>query len=446
MSRSHTMNFSIPNDLKQYLADLDKFIGEKITPLQHKDDNNRFFDHRREHARTDWDNGGLPRKEWEELLAESRRLADEAGFYRLSLPKQYGGQNSADGRGSNLWMAVIREHLAAKGLGLFNDLQTEHSMVGNFPDVIMLMNFGNEQQKREFIPLRLEGKFRMTFGLTEPGHGSDATHMATEGRPETRNGVKGWLLNGYKRWQTGMHHATHCSVFARTSGKDGEIEGISCFVVPVDTPGLKAESYEWTLNMPTDHATVSIKDVWVPESAVLGPIHNGLSVAQAFVHENRIRQAASSLGAAVYCVQQSVEYANERAPFGTPLSHNQGIQFPLVELATQCEMLRQLIRKTALEMDSMPHNEIEKKIGDKVSMCNYYTNRLCTQAADRAIQVHGGNGYSRHYPFEHIWRHHRRYRITEGSEEIQMRKVAAYLFGFGGRKSLVDATKAESKL
>lgn len=201
-----------------------------------------------------------------------------------------------------------------------------------------------------------------------------------------------------------------------------------------------------TLNMPTDHATVSIKDVWVPNSAVLGPIHNGLGVAQAFVHENRIRQAASSLGAAVYCVKQSVEYANKRAPFGTPLSHNQGIQFPLVELATQCEMLRQLIRKTAVEMDSMPHVEVEKRIGDKVSMCNYYANRLCTEAADRAIQVHGGNGYSRHYPFEHIWRHHRRYRITEGSEEIQMRKVAAYLFGFGGRKSLVDATIKESKL
>jgi alkylation response protein AidB-like acyl-CoA dehydrogenase len=245
------MNFSVPDDLKKYLADLDKFIDEKITPLQHKDDNNRFFDHRREHARTDWDNGGLPRKDWEDLLTESRKLADEAGFYRLSLPVQYGGQNSPDGRGSNLWMAVIREHLAAKGLGLFNDLQTEHSMVGNFPDVIMLMGFGSEQQKKEFIPLRLESKFRMTFGLTEPGHGSDATHMATKGRPETRNGVKGWLLNGYKRWQTGMHHATHCSIFARTSGKDGEIKGISCFIVPINTPGLKAESYEWSVkNLP----------------------------------------------------------------------------------------------------------------------------------------------------------------------------------------------------
>lgn len=245
MLLSYMMNFSIPDDLRQYLADIDRFIEEKIIPLQNKDDNNRFFDHRREHARTDWDNGGLPRKEWEELLAESRRLADEAGFYRFSLPKQYGGESKADGRGSNLWMAVIREHLAAKGLGLFNDLQTEHSVVGNFPDIVMLMNFGNEQQKEEFIPLRLQGKFRMTFGLTEPGHGSDATHMATKGRPETRNGVRGWVLNGYKKWQTGMHHATHCSIFARTSGRDGEVKGISCFIVPADTPGLKAESYEW---------------------------------------------------------------------------------------------------------------------------------------------------------------------------------------------------------
>lgn len=242
---SQPMNFSIPDDLKKYLADLDAFIETTILPLQHKDDNNRFFDHRREHSRTDWDAGGLPRKEWEDLLSESRRLADEAGFYRLSLPKKYGGQNSEDGRGSNLWMAVIREHLAAKGLGLFNDLQNEHSMVGNFPDVIMLMNFGSEKQKAELIPARLRGEFRMTFGLTEPGHGSDATHMATKGVPERRNGVDGWLLNGHKKWQTGMHHATHCSIFARTSGKDGEVRGISCFIVPRDTPGLKAESYEW---------------------------------------------------------------------------------------------------------------------------------------------------------------------------------------------------------
>lgn len=184
--------------------------------------------------------------------------------------------------------------------------------------------------------------------------------------------------------------------------------------------------------MPTDHATVSFNSVWVPHTALLGPLDHGLAVAQHFVHENRIRQAASSLGAAIYCINASIAYANTRAPFGKPLSSNQAIQFPLVELATQATMLRLLIHKTASEMDTMPHVEVERKLGDKVSMCNYWANRLCTEAADRAIQVHGGWGYSRHLPFEHIWRHHRRYRITEGSEEIQMRKIAAYLFGFAG--------------
>lgn len=239
------MNFDLQPELVQYLKELDAFIEYRINPLQAKDDNERFFDHRREHSRTDWDNGGLPREEWEDLLGESRKLADEAGFYRFSLPKEYGGQNDSSARGSNLWMAVIREHLASKGLGLFNDLQNEHSVVGNFPDVVMLQHFGSAEQKRELIWGRLEGKVRVTFGLTEPGHGSDATHMATKAVPEARNEVEGWRINGWKKWQTGMHKATHCFIFARTSGEDGDVKGITCFIVPKDTPGVQTESYEW---------------------------------------------------------------------------------------------------------------------------------------------------------------------------------------------------------
>ena len=105
---------------------------------------------------------------------------------------------------------------------------------------------------------------------------------------------------------------------------------------------------------------------------------------------------------------------------------NQGIQFPLVELQTRCEMLRALIHKTAWLMD----RDGAFSCSDKVSMCNYQANRLCCEAADQAMQVHGGMGYSRYKPFEHIYRHHRRYRITEGADEIQMRRVAGYMFGF----------------
>jgi alkylation response protein AidB-like acyl-CoA dehydrogenase len=428
------MDFTLPAELTAYLAELDAFIAKEIRPLEQADDNIRFFDHRREWARTDFDNGGLPRHDWEELLREAQKRADAAGHWRFSAPKKYGGQD-----GSNLWMAVIREHFAAQGLGLHNDLQNEHSIVGNFPFVAMFEEFGTEEQKQEFILGGFERKRITAFGLTEPNHGSDATHMETRAVRETRDGVPGWRIDGEKMWITGMHVATHCALFARTSGQDGDARGITCLLVPTDTPGLKIEEYLWTFNMPTDHPRLSFTNVWVPESAMLGEEGRGLSLAQSFVHQNRIRQAASSLGAAVFCIEESVKYARERRPFGKALAENQAIQFPLVELATQAEMLRLLIRKTAWDMDNMPHKAIERELSDKVSMCNYWANRLCCEAADRAMQVHGGIGYSRHTPFEHIYRHHRRYRITEGSEEIQMRKVAAYLFGFlGPRRALFE--------
>jgi alkylation response protein AidB-like acyl-CoA dehydrogenase len=426
------MDFEIPSDVQAYLAVLDDFIRDEIRPLEQKDDNIRFFDHRREYARTDFENGGLPRKDWEDLMRQARRVADKAGHLRFSAPKKYGGQD-----GSNLAMAIIRDHFAAMGLGLHNDLQSEHSIVGNFPFVAMFENFGTEAQQKEFIIGGFEGTRKVTFGLTEPDHGSDATHMETTAVPETRDGVDGWLINGQKMWTTGMHVATHCATFCRTSGEAGSARGISCLLVPTGTSGLKIEEYMWTFNMPTDHPRISFTDVWVPDSAVLGDVQFGLSVAQSFVHQNRIRQAAGSLGAAHFCVEESIRYARKRKPFGQELSRNQAIQFPLVELATQIEMLRLLIRKTAWEMDNMPHADIEHKLSDKISMCNYWANRLVGQAADQAMQVHGAMGYSRHTPFEHIYRHHRRYRITEGSEEIQMRKVAAYLFGYlGPRKEL----------
>ena len=423
------MDFAIPADLQAYLDELDAFIAAEIKPLEAQDDNIRFFDHRREYARTDFEGGGLPRHEWEELLKEATRRSDHAGHWRFSAPKRYGGKD-----GSNLWMAVIREHFARQGLGLHNDLQNEHSIVGNFPFVAMFDQWGTEAQKQEFITGGFERTRRVAFGLTEPDHGSDATHMETVAVRETRDGVDGWQIDGEKMWITGMHVATHCAMFARTSGKAGDASGITCFLVPNPTKGLKIEEWMWTFNMPTDHPRLSVTNVWVPDDAVLGVEGRGLALAQSFVHQNRIRQAASSCGAALYCIDESVKYARERKPFGEELARNQAIQFPLVELATQAEMLRLLIFKTAWEMDNMPHEQIERTISDKVSMCNYWANRLVCEAADRAMQVHGGIGYSRHKPFEHIYRHHRRYRITEGSEEIQMRKVGAYLFGYLGPK------------
>src|SRR3712207_880814 len=110
------MDFELPAELEAYIAELDRFIEAEIRPLEQADDNIRFFDHRREWARTDFEAGGLPRAEWEALLREATVRADKAGHWRFSAPARWGGRD-----GSNLWMAVIREHFAAKGLGLHND-------------------------------------------------------------------------------------------------------------------------------------------------------------------------------------------------------------------------------------------------------------------------------------------------------------------------------------
>jgi alkylation response protein AidB-like acyl-CoA dehydrogenase len=408
-------NADVPDEIRALLEEVDAFIASEIEPLELEEDNMRFFDHRREHARTDFERGGIPSTEWEALLEQMMDLADRAGLWRFGLPEELGGRG-----GSNYAMAVVREHLNRRGIGLHNDPQSEISMIGNFPTAILVHEFGSPEQKAALLEPSLRREAGLAFGLTEPNHGSDATYLETAARREGGE----WVIDGKKRFNSGMHRASHDLVFARTSGAPGEPRGVTAFVVPRDAPGLEIEFYWWTFNMPTDHAEVALKGVRVGEDAILGELDLGLALAQRFVHENRIRQAASSLGAAVFCIDEAVKWARERVVWGKPLWRNQGIQFPLAELWTECELVRGLVRRTAQELDRHHHMEVTHL----VAMANYRANRLACEAADRAMQTCGGMGYTRHMPFEHIYRHHRRYRITEGSEEVQLRKVAQELF------------------
>lgn len=414
-------------NLEAYLYELDSFIESDLRPLEIADDNQRFFDHRREDARTDWDNDGRPSVEWEALLAEARERARKAGHLAFALPSEYGGSD-----GTNYEMAVIREHLAAKGIGLHCDLQNEHSIVGNYPTTLLVRDFGDAAQKATLIPGSIDGSVMIAFGLTEPEHGSDATWMSSRAVPEIRDGVDGYRISGEKMWTTGAHVASHILVFARTSGKDGAALGITAFLMPVAAPGYSIDEWLWTFNMPTDHPRVTLQNVWLPASSILGELDQGLVLAQHFVHENRIRQAASSLGTARYCIEQTVDWVKARHTFGKPLATNQAIQFRLAELHTDYELVKSLTFQVAEQIDSMSKVDVAKRLSDKVAMCNYRANKLACRAADEAIQLHGAMGYSRYKQFEHHYRHHRRYRITEGSDEMQLRKIAGVLLGYIG--------------
>ena len=248
------MDFNIPAEITTYLAELDHFIEREIKPLERENDNIRFFDHRREWARTDFERGGLPRHEWEALLGEMRRRADRAGHYRFALPKEYGGKD-----GSNLAMAIIREHLAAKGLGLHNDLQNESSIVGNLPTVLMFRDFGTKEQKEAFIPGILDGSISVAFGLTEPNHGSDATWM------ETRGDARGRRMAHQRRKRSGTPDCTSRRMISCSRAPAGATAAPRASPASSFRPrarGSRSKSILWTFNMPTDHPRVSLNDVY----------------------------------------------------------------------------------------------------------------------------------------------------------------------------------------
>ena len=381
------MDFNLPEHLPGLLADMDTFIEREIAPLQAE--NMQYFDQRREHARTDWDNDGIPTREWEDLLSEMRRRADKAGWLRYGLPASLGGRD-----GTNLDMAVIREHLAHQGLGLHNDLQNESSIVGNFPQVIMMERFGTDEQRALWSEALITGQRSMAFGLTEPLHGSDATWLETHAKPDGDD----WVINGSKRFNTGVHRATHDLIFARTSGESGQARGITAFLVPTDAPGFSVPYYWWTFNMPTDHGEVELTDVRVPADAVLGELDRGLEVAQTFLHENRIRQAASSLGAAQYCIDRAAEYAGTRTVFGKPLSTNQAVQWPLAELQTEACFLAREAKLGGLWPD----------LGDLTSRRTERAgHRLHLTAREESLLVfmmrHPGEVLTRQRLYEEVW-------------------------------------------
>jgi len=415
--RRPTLDFDIPEDTRRLLADIDAFVERELVPLEKA--HPQFFDHRREFARTDWEQDGIPSAAYEAVVREARDRCDRAGFLRLGLPKSVGG-----GEASNLTVVIVREHLSARGIGLQGNLHDEQSVVPSIPMVHLMEKFGTPEQKARYLEGLVTGDDFMAFGLTEPDHGSDATWLEATA---VRDGAH-WVINGRKRFNSGVHKASADLVFARTSGEPGDAQGITAFLVPMDTPGLNVDYYHWCFNMPSDHAEVSVNGVRVPHTAIVGEEGRGLDVAQNFVHQNRIRQAAQSVGVARYCVAECARYARERKTFGRPIAQHQAIQFPIAEMHAEVEMVRNYVFKVANELDRKP----AESVSDQVAIANFRANRLACNAADLAIQVHGGIGYTRGKPFEHIYRHFRRYRITEGSDEVQIRKIAAYLFGYAG--------------
>jgi 3-oxocholest-4-en-26-oyl-CoA dehydrogenase alpha subunit len=406
------MDFEIPADITALLGRIDDFIEREIKPLERQDDNIRFFDHRREFARTDIDNGGVPRKEWYELLREMQRRADAAGLLRWALPKELGGSD-----GSNLGMAIVREHLAAKGLGLHNDLQNESSIVGNFPSVLMVKNAGTPEQQT-WCEKMLKGEMRIAFGLTEPDHGSDATWLETTG---VRDGDE-WVINGAKIWNSGAQRCTHEWLCVRTDPDTPRHRGISVIMVPIDRPGIEIRPlYAWSGYRTNE---TFFRDVRVPVGNLIGEVNKGWTYITGALDLER--GALTNAGDLRRALDDLVMLAGRPRRDGSVPANDPVFRRRLVQAEADVEVAKLMGYEAASFLDSGRIPSVE------VSVEKIFTSELRQRISDLAIDLLGPDGLLAHRSagaplggfFERLYRVSPLMRFGGGTNEV-LRDVIA---------------------
>ncbi|WP_254527794.1 acyl-CoA dehydrogenase family protein [Natrinema gelatinilyticum] len=397
------MDFSEPSEAVQIKKALDEFIDQEVAPLENEYD--QFLGADYEKNIVDDDHRQVP--EYRTIVEQIRKKSVEAGFYGMTMPEEVGG-----GDVDILTRAIVGEHMSNRPPGF-------HSAIfggAGGPTPILLAC--DERQREEYLQPLMDGEITTCFALTEPGHGSDAHHMDTRAEKDSDE----WVINGQKVYITNGPYADFAMVFARTSGEDGDLDGITCFLVEDDTTGFEVGTIHRAMGMtPGTHAELHFDDCRVGEEQVLGEVDHGFQSAMDWIGGGRINIAAGAVGTAQFLLDMSVEYARSRETFGKPIGHRQGISFQLAELATDIEQVRQLYRYAAWKMDNGERARKEE------SMAKLRGAQLANDAADIAMQVHGGAGFMKDLPIERNYRSARVFRIFEGTDEIQRRTIAREL-------------------
>ncbi len=331
----------------------------------------------------------------------------ELGFMGIAVPDTYGGAG-LDAVSYVLAMEEISAACASTGVIM---------SVNNSLFCDPLLKFGTEAQRRDILTPAASGKALGCFGLTEPMSGSDAQTMATVAE---RSG-DGFVLNGSKNFITNGPHADFIIVFAVTSREGGRVKH-TAFVLPTDTPGYSVGKHDEKLGIHAAHScTVFFDNVKVGSDAVLGEVGSGFKVAMATLDGGRIGIASQALGIARAALEKSIAYAKERQSFGKPIAEHQAIQFMVSDMATELDAARLLTLRAASLKDRGVRHSAES------AAAKLYASETSTRIAHRAIQIHGGYGYTTEFGVERHYRDARITEIYEGTSEIQRIVIAANL-------------------
>ena len=332
----------------------------------------------------------------------------EIGFLGCALPEEYGGMGL-----DTISYCLVMEELGRADSSVRGIVSVNNGLAGK-----TIAKWGTDEQKRQWLPRLASGEALGCYGLTEPGSGSDPASLVTRA---TRDGGD-WVIDGSKIFITLGSWAGVALVFARSGGEGPR--GITCFLVPTDSPGFSARKIDGKLGLRAqDTAELFFDGVRVPDSARLGDEGVGFKVAMSALDNGRISLAAGAVGLAQACVDASVAYATERQQFGKPLAQFQLIQELIAEMAVETEAARMLAWRAAALADRGESYTLA------ASQAKYYASEVAVRAANAALQVHGGYGYVDEFPVARYLRDARVLTLYEGTSQIQKLLIGRALTG-----------------
>jgi acyl-CoA dehydrogenase len=340
-----------------------------------------------------------------DVIAKAHAL----GLMNMHVPEEYGGAGLSAFEGMLLGEEL---YWGCSGIGT--------SITANGLGSGPVIGFGSDEQKREWLTPLLEEPILCSFGLSEPGAGSDVASMKTTA---VREGDE-YVLNGSKTFITNAGYAAWTVVFAKTDPRGGN-KGMSAFIVPMDTPGVTIEQHLDKMGQrATDTSAFALQDVHIPEANLIGEEGDGFKIAMATLDATRPGTAVGAVGVARAAYDHSVAYAMERVTFDVPIAMHQGVNFMIADMATEIEAARLLTWQAAWMLD--------QGYGRKATLYSSFAKRFAADTAMKvttdAVQVFGGYGYIKEYPVEKLMRDAKLFQIYEGTSQIQRLVIAKEIF------------------
>jgi len=384
------VELDLSDDLKMLQQMVRRFVTEELIPLEGKS----------------LDGATLK----PDIEAKLTARCKELGLWQIDVPEEFGGQGLGQIGRAIVWTEIGRTvALPPRSVRIFG------------PEIrAPLYALEGEMRERYFFPA-IRGERESCFAQTEPDAGSDPGAMRTTAVRDSDH----FVINGTKRFITGADKADFVVLMAATDRAKGSHGGISCFVLDMDTPGVRLTTRYQTLTGETPWEIV-FDNVRVHERHLIGKEGGGFSLGQKWLGAGRIKQGARALGATRRCLELASSYAKQRSTFGQPLANRQSIQWRLVDTYVALEAATLLVQRAAVRID---RGEDDR---NDAYLIKLFCTEMAWQAADMCLQVHGGIGLTTDLPVERFWRDQRSHMITEGTPEIMRMALARHVLNTFG--------------